>query len=212
MHPKLEALLSKVKTLSPNAKRGLLAAGVMVPVCLWVGLRTSCVGATPPDVVPSVPVVAATATEIPTDAGVTEAGVPIAPMKTTATIMFTTVPPVQATVTWGKKRLGLIKPGYPLYVTRPRDSGPLDVVVKADGYFPVQTRAYTFNDSKMLVKLTKLEQANTLLGYRVPIEAGVLPGMDLADGGVPPAVPSVVAPAAVPPSAVTPTGVPGSWP
>ena len=55
---------------------------------------------------------------------------------------------------------------------RPRDSGPLDVVVKSDGFVTVQTRAYTFADSKVAVKLTKLEEKNTLLGYREELPAG----------------------------------------
>ena len=68
-------------------------------------------------------------------------------------------------MTWGKKKLGLIGPHAPLIVQRPRDSGPLDVVVRADGCVPVQTRAYTFEDSKVAVKLTPNDQKNTLLGY-----------------------------------------------
>ena len=81
-------------------------------------------------------------------------------------IVFTVVPNTKkATVTWGKKKLGLIGPHAPLIVQRPRDSGPLDVVVRADGCVPVQTRAYTFEDSKVAVKVTPHEQKNTLLGY-----------------------------------------------
>src|SRR6185312_3734648 len=59
--------------------------------------------------------------------------------------IFTIVPSSKkAMVFWGKKRLGIIAPHAPLVVTRPRDSGPLDVVVKSDGFVTVQTRAYTF--------------------------------------------------------------------
>ena len=54
----------------------------------------------------------------------------------------------------------------PLIVQRPRDSGPLDVIVRADGCVPVQTRAYTFEDSKVAVHVTPNDQKNTLLGYR----------------------------------------------
>ena len=61
-------------------------------------------------------------------------------------------------------------------MTRPRDSGPLDVVVRAEGCIPVQTRAYTFEDSKVAVKVTPNDQKNTLLGYREEIPA---------DGGMP---------------------------
>jgi hypothetical protein len=74
----------------------------------------------------------------------------------------------------------VIAPHAPLIVQRPRDSGPLDVVVRADGCVPVQTRAYTFEDSKVAVKVTPNDQKNTLLGYREEIPA---------DGGVPVANP-----------------------
>jgi hypothetical protein len=178
----LQPLANLSQKLGPQGKRALLALAVIVPVGLYVGLRTSCVGATPPDAAPAAPVAAVE--QIAADAGAPPAV--IEPIKTTATVVFTVQPAVQATVTWGKKRLGIIKPGYPLYVTRPRDSGPLDVLVKADGYLPVQTRAYTFNDSKMLVKLTKPEASNTLLGYRVPIEAGMPENLDAVDAGAPP--------------------------
>jgi hypothetical protein len=108
-------------------------------------------------------------------------------------IVFTIVPSnKKAMVFWGKKRLGIIAPHAPLVVTRPRDSGPLDVVVKSDGFISVQTRAYTFGDSKVSVKLTKNEEKNTLLGYReeLPPDGGVPPGAGAPgaggpDGGMP---------------------------
>lgn len=96
-------------------------------------------------------------------------------------IVFTVLPSTKnATVMWGKKRLGVIEKGKPLVVKRPRDSGPLDVVVKSDGCLPVQTRAYTFGDSKVAVKLTPLDQKNTLLGYReeLPPEGSAPPEPD----------------------------------
>jgi hypothetical protein len=97
-------------------------------------------------------------------------------------IVFTVLPSTKkATVFWGKKKLGVIAQHAPLIVQRPRDSGPLDVVVRADGCVPVQTRAYTFEDSKVAVKVTPNDQKNTLLGYREEIPTG--------DGGVPPSTP-----------------------
>ena len=102
-------------------------------------------------------------------------------------IVFTVVPNTKkATVTWGKKKLGLIGPHAPLIVQRPRDSGPLDVVVRADGCVPVQTRAYTFEDSKVAVKLTPNEQKNTLLGFREEVspDGGVAVPSSNPDGGV----------------------------
>jgi hypothetical protein len=98
-------------------------------------------------------------------------------------IVFTVIPSSKrATVSWGKKKLGQIAPQHPLIITRPRDSGPLDVMVRAEGCLPVQTRAYTFADSKVAVKVTPLDQKNTLLGYReeLPPDGGA----PSPDGGV----------------------------
>ncbi len=179
----LVRMMEPLARLSPNTRRVLVGVLVLVPVGLYAGLRTSCAGATPPDAAPVAPPAAAAVAEVLADAGAGE--IPVEPVKTTATIMFSVQPStIQATVTWGKKKLGLIKPGYPLVVTRPRDSGPLDVVVSAIGYLPVHTRAYTFSDSKMLVKMTKPEATNTLLGYRVPIEAGIPVTGEDADAGI----------------------------
>ena len=44
--------------------------------------------------------------------------------------------------------------------------------MRAEGCVPVQTRAYTFADNKVAVKVTPLEQKNTLLGYREELPAG----------------------------------------
>src|SRR5689334_366637 len=41
-------------------------------------------------------------------------------------------------VNWGKRKLGIIVPHHPLIVERPRDSGPLDLIITAEGYVPVQ--------------------------------------------------------------------------
>jgi hypothetical protein len=110
-------------------------------------------------------------------------------------VVFQTVPPEKATVMWGKKPLGQIRgKGKPLIVERPRDSGPLDVVVRAKGFLPVRTRAHTFTDNRIDVKLTKLEEKNTLFGYRQELpdagapEAGAAMGPPLPaerDAGAP---------------------------
>ena len=101
-----------------------------------------------------------------------------APPSDKVRITFTVWPPsLKALVFWGRRRLGMIEPHKPLIVERPRDSGPLDVIVRAQGFLPVQTRAYTFADSKVSVKMTPPDQKKTLLGYREAVP----------DGGVPPA-------------------------
>lgn len=124
-------------------------------------------GPAPSPVPPETPLTAAT---------VHAAGAPAPPPeppKTTARITFTTSPAAIATVSWGKTRLGVIGPGAPLVITRPRDSGPLDVIVKTANYLPVQTRAHTFADSRIVVKLTPPDQKQTLIGYRAPLDAGI---------------------------------------
>ncbi|MGA7741394.1 MAG: hypothetical protein WBP56_11870 [Polyangia bacterium] len=103
------------------------------------------------------------------------------------TITVQTVPPRKAVVKWGSKTLGVIPVPRPLVVVRPRDSGPLDLVVRAAGFLPVHTRAYTFSDSRVAIKLTPLSEKNTLFGYRqeVPPEGTASP-----DGGAPPPAPA----------------------
>ncbi len=121
----------------------------------------------------------------PLPVGVAAPPPPSAPPPATVKIVFTINPSnKKAFVFWGKRRLGIIAPHAPLVVQRPRDSGPLDVVVKSEGYIPVQTRAYTFADTKVAVKLTALDQKNTLLGYReeLPPDGGAPPPNP--DGGI----------------------------
>ena len=103
----------------------------------------------------------------PTTAGtVAPPATAVAPPSPNVIISITVVPSRMATVFWGKQRLGIIKPRGSLVVQRPRDSGPLDLIVRADGCLPVHTRAYTFNDNRLSVRLTPLDQKATLLGYR----------------------------------------------
>ncbi|MDB4980476.1 MAG: hypothetical protein JWM82_1228 [Myxococcales bacterium] len=98
----------------------------------------------------------------------------------TVKVTLLTVPPApRVLVLWGKKKLGMIAPKQPLILQRPRDSGPMDLILQSEGYVSVQTRAFTFADNKVTVKLTPLDQKNTLLGYRQELPS------DEADGGVP---------------------------
>jgi hypothetical protein len=137
----------------------------------------------------------------------------------TVKITLITVPSAKKVfVLWGKKRLGLIAPHQPLIVQRPRDSGPLDLIIQSEGYVPVQTRVYTVTDNKVAVKLTPLDQKNTLLGYREELppvpDAGVpppppvlapVPGAPLAPGAPPP-------PPGLAPVAPRPPGAPDAGP
>ena len=106
-----------------------------------------------------------------------DAGAPLSP---NVNITFRTYPPRRASVMWGSKRLGFID-RKPLVIERPRDSGPLDVVVRAQGYLPVHARAYTFDDATIEVKITPVEKKDTLFGYQQP----------LTDAGAPPPAPAL---------------------
>lgn len=127
------------------------------------------------------------------------------PRKKTVKLTFTTAPRVSARVYYGKKELGTT----PFSVDWPRDSGPVDVVVRAHGYLPVNTRAYTFRDDDVSVKLTRMAEAHELLGYRKPVEAPPEEGEDEGEEDAPdaPAIPGTpmkpgvpAAPAAPPPA------------
>ncbi|MEZ4466984.1 MAG: PEGA domain-containing protein [bacterium] len=74
--------------------------------------------------------------------------------------------PSGAEVWYGKKLLGTT----PVTVTRRKDSGPVDVVFKLGGYLKVNSRGYTWADDKIHVKMTPVDQASTLLGYKKPLE------------------------------------------
>jgi hypothetical protein len=84
----------------------------------------------------------------------------------TVHVTIQTVPPRKAQVKWGRKNLGFIPTPRALVVERPRDSGPLDLVIRASGFLPVHTRAYTFTDSRVAVKLTPPAEKSKLFGYR----------------------------------------------
>lgn len=86
--------------------------------------------------------------------------------KSKVTLSFSTRPSVRARVYYGKKLLGTT----PFEVQWPHDSGPVDVVVRAGGYIPVNTRAYTFRDDSVVVELTRPANASRLLGYKKKIE------------------------------------------
>jgi hypothetical protein len=169
----------------PSRKATVGLAGVALAVLGTLGYALSTVQATPPEgpnnnIDPqAAPVVAAA------DADDVEAKPDVA--KATVTVVVSVYPSVPAFVSWGKKKLGRIEPGKPLVVTRPRDSGPLDLAIKANGFLPVTTRAHTFNDHKLQVRLTRPDATAGMVGYRVPIVDAGVPGEDMAapaDAGV----------------------------
>ena len=68
----------------------------------------------------------------------------------------------QAHVFWGRKDFGVA----PLEIERPRNSGPLDLVVIAPGDLPYHARAFTDRDDLISVRLYSAAEAPQLLGYR----------------------------------------------
>lgn len=115
-----------------------------------------------------------------------DAAVPPAPVKQTVRIVVQTVPPVErATIRWGKKRLGEIQKKRPFVFDRPRDSGPLDLTIRAEGFLPVNTRAYTFSDTKLFVRLTRVTDKHTLFGYRQDVPDGGDETQTVPDAGAP---------------------------
>ncbi len=120
--------------------------------------------------------------EAPSAAAATDELPPAKP--DTVRITIQTVPPRKAMVRWGNKTLGVIPVPRPLVIERQRDSGPLDIVIRASGYLPVHTRAYTFSDSRVLVKLTPPTEKNKLFGYKQEPTPEAVPGAEAATGPV----------------------------
>jgi hypothetical protein len=76
-------------------------------------------------------------------------------------------PAAKGTVHWGRKKLADLKPGaMTLEAERPRNSGPLDLLIRADGFLPHHVRLFTDRDDKLSVHLVRPDQASGLLGYR----------------------------------------------
>jgi hypothetical protein len=92
------------------------------------------------------------------------AAAPVKPKPAKIRLVVRSNPP-KALVTWGKKKLG----PTPVILDRPRGSGPMDLIVKSDGYFPVHTRAYTFKNDVVWVKMTKLTDKMSLFGAKAEI-------------------------------------------
>lgn len=82
-----------------------------------------------------------------------------------------TVIPVDAEVAWGRKKLG-VAGRKPLELLRPRQSGPLDLVIQAPGFLPFHTRMHTDRDDTLVVRLVRPGEARSLLGWRPPASPG----------------------------------------
>ena len=111
-------------------------------------------------------------------AGLVEAPAPPA----TVRVAVRSVP--RASVQWGRKNLGTT----PVVVERPRESGPMDLVLRAQGYLPFHTRAYTFKNDSLSIELVRIDKKDTLLGARkappAPPDGGAAGPGGGPDGGV----------------------------
>lgn len=129
--------------------------------------------ATPPPVAPSpAPVPPTSAARLASARISADAGAPPSP---NVKLVVRTFPARKGVVMWGGKRLGFVDKNMPLVIERPRDSGPLDLVIRVQDYVPVHTRAYTFSDANIDVKITPLDKKDTIYGYKEPLppDAGV---------------------------------------
>jgi hypothetical protein len=77
------------------------------------------------------------------------------------------VGPVDAEVTWGAKRLGLVKRTEPLEILRPQHSGPVDLVIRAAGFVPYHTRLFTDADDRVTVDLVRPSAGPGLTEWKV---------------------------------------------
>ena len=129
---------------------------------------------TPPPVAPS-PAPVPPGTSVTTTASARLARDAGAPPSPNVKLVVRTFPARRGVVMWGGKRLGFVDRNMPLVIERPRDSGPLDLVIRVTDYLPVHTRAYTFSNANIDVKITPLDKKDTIYGYKEPLppDAGV---------------------------------------
>ncbi|HVU50815.1 MAG TPA: hypothetical protein VHL80_09020, partial [Polyangia bacterium] len=110
------------------------------------------------------PPAGAAATVAPADDQLVEEPPEENPTSETVTIKLVVDPQRKARVAWGRKDLGFA----PLELQRPRDSGPLDLLVTAPGALPLHTRVYTDRDDKLALRLYAESEAPSMLGYHAP--------------------------------------------
>jgi hypothetical protein len=91
------------------------------------------------------------------------------PRSQTVKVKLVVTPAARGTVQWGRKKLADLQPGkMTIEVERPRNTGPLDLLIRADGFLPHHVRLFTDRDDKLSVHLVRADQATGLLGYRHP--------------------------------------------
>jgi hypothetical protein len=73
---------------------------------------------------------------------------------------------------WGSKQLARVAPDKPIVeLQRPRNTGPLDLDIRAEGFLPHHTRLYSDRSDKITVRLVRPTEASGLLGYRSSVAA-----------------------------------------
>jgi hypothetical protein len=99
------------------------------------------------------------------------------PLSETVTLTLSVSPPVKALVMWGSKQLARIAPDNPtVQLQRPRNTGPLDLEIRAEGFLPQHTRLYSDRNDKLSVRLVRPAEASSLLGYRSSVAAEAAKG------------------------------------
>jgi hypothetical protein len=94
------------------------------------------------------------------------------PFSETVTLTLSISPPVKAVVMWGSKQLARVAPDNPtVELQRPRNTGPLDLDIRAEGFLPHHTRLYSDRNDKVSVRLVRQAEAAGLLGYRSSVAA-----------------------------------------
>lgn len=71
-----------------------------------------------------------------------------------------------AQVWHGKKLLG----SSPVSIRRRKDSGPVDVVFKSAGYLKMNSRAYSWSNDVVSVRLVPISSASSVFGYKKAVE------------------------------------------
>ena len=99
------------------------------------------------------------------------------PLSETVTLTLSISPPVKAVVMWGSKQLARIAPDNPtVELQRPRNTGPLDLEIRAEGFLPHHTRLYSDRNDKVSVRLVRPADASSLLGFRSSVAAAAAKG------------------------------------
>ena len=99
------------------------------------------------------------------------------PLSETVTLTLSISPPVKAVVMWGSKQVTRISPDHlTVELQRPRNTGPLDLEIRAEGFLPHHTRLYSDRNDKVTVRLVRPADASSLLGFRSSVAAAAAKG------------------------------------